>query len=656
MNQQRFHFYSILALMGNALLVLVVLGWLLQHSVPQALRAQNVANPERHTNAPALLAIYALAFDNLPGSPTSLAAYYTPTLQSIVSATANAADRVAVILVDLDGYGDTRIIIAQNGVAVPVDGLPRAENLASPVTLHSDLNEYDMADGWLIGNFIHWARQLYPAPTTIFSYVGHGAPLTPQLAALNEGSPDVSPTPTPPGTPTPTNEPTNPLPPRWGAHTDLTDYHSASLLSVRSLAQALDLGTDHGSNPLTVVDLLHCFSATIEELYEVHPYAQTIIAAPNYAYAKPTMLGATLAELDTAQSAAELAQAIVASYDQQLPIEEHPRLFIALDAAKIAPIKQEWDHASTQLLAAFATAEPATRTRLLAAYQASAKYDTTICSPQDWQLAPPDALSDMADFATQLADQFGSESAIGSWALSATQTISNAILARYVHEGSPWFADTTPLPQWHFPGAGIALYTDFDPPSVAGKLRYSWQAPWYTHTVSTTNPYPYAFIRPQQPGEMTWADLLSRFWREPITSTTGCIPGFVNGRGSGELSLSSLSLISNNLNSTLLFSVTVSSSENATNPLLRFRVYSADLLTPTQRFESVIGSGYFEGPITRTVQSLTAWQPQRTGTYSVEATIDLDNRFIEANEGDNTISMTLSITVPMVIYLPLVEK
>ncbi len=70
----------------------------------------------------------------------------------------------------------------------------------------------------------------------------------------------------------------------------------------------------------------------------------------------------------------------------------------------------------------------------------------------------------------------------------------------------------------------------------------------------------------------------------------------------------------------------------------------------------MIGSGYFEGPITKTVQSLAGWQPERTGTYSVEATIDLDNRFIETNEGNKNISMTVAVTVPMVLYLPLVEK
>lgn len=670
MNQMQFRPLRIrypVLIVGCALSLFVALLWLCQRQSPlhaQAMSAADVvcrggataasaALCHRQQVTPALLAIYALAFDNDPASPSSLSATYTPTVQSIVSATAAAPDRVAVILADLDGYGDTHVLIVQNGVAVPVEGLPATDALNLPVTLDAALTEYNMADGWHLGNFIRWARRLYPVNQTIFSFVGHGAPLTPQLQPLTEGVPVAAPTPTPTGTPAP--DIISPLPPRWGAHSDLTDYHAASLLSVRSLAQALSIGTEQGTNPLTVVDLLHCFSATIEELYEIHPYARTIIAAPNYTYAQPTMLGETLATLDPMQAPSVLAQALVASYDAALPAADHPRLFIAVDADKLPPIKAAWDQTTDKLLEAWTNDETATRARLLAAYQASAKYDTTICFPQDWQLAPPDALSDMADFAGRLGAEFGAHSPVGAWALTTTQSISAAILARHAQEGTPWFADVAPSPQWRFPAAGIALFTDFAPTFSDNRPQFSWQAAWYTYTVTPGNLYPYAFIRPTGDGMPTWADLFSRFWTKPITSTAGCIQGFVHGRGTGELSLTDLTVISTGVDAPLFVSVTVQSAAAATNPLLRFRVIEfSDGLGAI--YGQVIGAGYLAAGERRTLQSTLPWSPQGSSVYTITATIDLDNRFTEANEADNTLTRTLSLQVINRLYLPVVAR
>lgn len=655
--------FYLITISGCASLLLLAMLWALRHSAP--VRAQSVqtahltcddsvfpAAPATCRLLPAtttLLALYALAFDNEPGSPGNLSAYYTPTVQSIVSATAAAPDRVAVILADLDGYGDTHILIVQNGVAVPVTGLPNAPHLSLPVTLDPHLQEFNMADGWYVGNFIRWARRLYPTSQTVFSFVGHGAPLAPQLRPLTEGSPIAAPTPTPPGAPDPATE-FVPLPPRWGAHSDLTDHHSAGLLSVRSLAQALSIGTGNGVEPLTVVDLLHCFSATIEELYEIHAYAKTIIAAPNYTYAEPTMLGKTLALLDPLQPPATLAQTLVASYDSSLPATDHPRLFIALDADKLAPIKAAWDQTSAGLLDEWAANPTQTRNRLLAAYQASAKYDTSICQSQDWLLAPPDALSDMADFAERLKTEFGAQSPVGAWAMTTTQAISTAIIARHRQDGVPWFVEP-PAATWTFPGRGIALFADLAPVVVKGSTLFSWQAAWYTHTVSSGNRYPYAFIRPTGNISATWADLFHLFSTEPITTPFGCVQSFLHGRGAGALSISNLTPITHSVSAALFFSATVHSAQAAANPLLRFRVYHRDELF----FETVVGAGYFTADSRRGVQSTVAWRPWLSGIYTVEATIDVDQRFTEVNELDNQITVTLPVHVRHQIYLPAVR-
>jgi len=45
-----------------------------------------------------ILALYVLAFDDNPDNLLSLTTYYTPTITSIVSATANSTNKIAVVL------------------------------------------------------------------------------------------------------------------------------------------------------------------------------------------------------------------------------------------------------------------------------------------------------------------------------------------------------------------------------------------------------------------------------------------------------------------------------------------------------------------------------------------------------------------------------
>ena len=56
------------------------------------------------------------------------------------------------------------------------------------------------------------------------------------------------------------------------------------------------------------------------------------------------------------------------------------------------------------------------------------------------------------------------------------------------------------------------------------------------------------------------------------------------------------------------------------------------------------------------VQSTLAWRPEHSGIYTVEATIDVDNRFSEENETDNVIMLTLPISVPNLLYLPILLR
>lgn len=596
-----------------------------------------------------LLAIYALALDNDPTSPENLTAYYTPTLQSIISATINAERKAAIVLADLDGYGDTRLLIVKGGVVTPVDGLPFYHAPSQSASIQPALSELDMADGAVLGALIRWARQLYPAEVTLFSFVGHGAPLAPAYRPADIAAP----TPEPGGTPTPA-PPLNPLPPRWAAHAGLTDFHSASLLSVHDLANALRIGTDNGQNPLTVLDLLHCFSASIEELYEVHPYTKMVVASPNYAYAQPAMLGAALQALQPTMPATTLGGTLVQVYDSALPVEGHPRLMVAVEGARIAPIKAAWDQTAQHLYGALGD-DPQARAKITGAYTASAKYDTTLCDAQDWRLQPPDALSDMADFADQLSVQFGAGSPVSTWAITTTQRISEAITARAAQDGSPWFVETTPVPHWRFDAPGISLFTDFAPLIKQDTPHFSWQAHWYTDTASSGNPYPFAFIQGGEAG-IGWADIFSRFWAGQIISTTNCLPSFIHGQGQGELALTGLQVypaagvITLTAGAPITVSVVISSAEAATNPLLRVSVYQNEQLA----FVDVVGAGYLAPHMAKVIDWRRGWTPAASGLFTIQVEIDADKRFIETNEGDNMQQAAVQVELSYPAYLPLI--
>ena len=125
-----------------------------RQTAPNVYAAQTMEETE-------LLAIYALAFDSDPDSMSSLATYYTPTIAAITAAITNTPGKVAVVLADLDNYGDTHVLIIRNGVETEKLS---ANSLDLELGLKQQENEWDMANGQRLGKFILWARQNYTSP------------------------------------------------------------------------------------------------------------------------------------------------------------------------------------------------------------------------------------------------------------------------------------------------------------------------------------------------------------------------------------------------------------------------------------------------------------------------------------------------------------
>ncbi|MGB0384969.1 MAG: fibronectin type III domain-containing protein [Ardenticatenaceae bacterium] len=585
---------------------------------------------------PALLAIYALAFDTLPTNDLSWA--YSDVMQGLRTATANDANKRAIVVVDMPGADNTLIYELEGGNETLISGLPDTSG-----DLSSAIHEYDMTDGATLGGFVLWARNMYPADKTTFSYVGHGAPLIPETDFDPIFDPNAPPAPSSPGD-------LFPLPGRQDAHPSFTDVTpNAKILSVYQLSEALRIGTNDGANPLDVADLVHCFASTIEEYVALHPYADAMTGSPNYAFFAPEMLGEALDGIAPSAEANTIADRIIKEYDRAIeshddsdtPSDDHPRLLVAVDSDKIPAIKQKWNEVSYYLWQNF------NKTKIENAYLNSAHYDTTYCldenGTQDWALASPDAVVDLKKFATELKQEFGSPVSIPVNTLELL--IDDAIINSYRQNGQPWFADVTPQPTWDFDNnSGIGIYADFVGTPKNADTHLSWHAHFYTDTVTTDNPHPYAFLQGDFAG-INWADVFYRFWEGTSNlKTDACLPELPPLPDTGELAVTQIifpqaATVSDK--SPLQIMAVISTAHAAVKTTVAFTVTqsSTTVFSDVVHIPGVLMTG------THSVQASQAWVPALANPavaepFTLEVMVDHDNHVSETNELDNLLTMS----------------
>lgn len=464
-----------------------------------------IAASSAHTNAStaqqpanALLSIYLLALDS------DLGLYEQALVNNIVAGTAGKYDRSALIVIDSNGPHDTRVELVRNGVASRLDGLP---NILGVV--RSEVDEYDMADGATLGGLLQWARQTYPATQTLVTFVGHGLPAAP-VADVDQLWPrsSVSRQMTAPYT-------NIPLPTKYWAHPNFTDSHpKRTLLTPKQLGIALAQATNDGADPITVLDLIHCFGVTIEQLSEVAPYVQATVGSPSYAYLQPEMLHRSLHELPSDLTAVELAQALAAYH--QIAEPNHPAVITAVDNSHLAALQNAWNGVAGALLQRWQQ-DPTTRERLTLAWRQAAKYDAPLCD-DEWRIDDSDYLADLGSLARALQNTFPGEPV----AVSAEQALValQAAVTTLTHADHPWMR---PDQFWNFDReyTGIALYGNLIPLAQDGQAYLSFQAHFYT---STTTTVPYRFLQRRTPHDTTWADLFTTFWQGQVVQTVACLP------------------------------------------------------------------------------------------------------------------------------------
>lgn len=463
------------------------------------------------------LGLYVLAYDNAAEANYNLSAKYEATVNRLVTATTNVPDSVVVILADLGADDDTHIIVATNGVATTLNCLPNSDRV-----LDTSILEYDVTDGQTLADFLVWGKTAFqPASATAFSYIGHGNPVTPYSEPpISEIVTVTAKTADSPHKTTTTVDALSPLPTRLDANPSFTDHHAPAagelgLITPHALAVALAQATNNGADRFDVVDLLHCFAASIDELYEVAPYAGGLIGSPNYAFFDPTMPGVAFEQ--------SLPEDIIAAYDNLHPATEHPHIIMSIEGDTVTDTVDAWANVSQELINEFDANAGLTANRLMDAYLNSVKYDTSVCDADvDWALEPPDALSDMKSFALELQAIYAGQNVTLTNALSDTvNSLEGSILTTVAQSGTPYFEEDNP-DYWAFLGgeSGVSLWTPFQPTQIDGTLYLPWQSLWYTDTrsysladnVEIGNPHPFRFITAA--AQPTWANVLARFWQE----------------------------------------------------------------------------------------------------------------------------------------------
>ncbi|MCE7985321.1 MAG: hypothetical protein DYG89_29455 [Caldilinea sp. CFX5] len=635
-----------------------------------------------------LLTIHLLVFDNHAADiDINLTPYYRAVFTGIVQATANAPQKTAALVVDLDGVGDTHVVIIRNGAVERVLGSSTLnERLAQtfagwtlspgPEPFLPDANgvlatparfEYNMTDAATLGGVLRWLFTTYgqQAPRTFLSYVGHGASVVPDVdvasalgVAYCDSNPDA---PAPP----PTTGIIS-LPSRRGAHPAFTDCHGSfdagagqyrpALLAPRSLARALQ--TAFVNSPIQQIDLLdlfHCFALSLETLAELTPngvpLAGMVIGSPNYAFFAAEMAGAAVAEDKPTLTIQERAQAILTRYESVLraglaaPEESaaYPRLVVAVEASKIPPLIAQWNQVVTPLLMAWQ--EPATRPAvqqtLSAAYQAAGKYDTTYCNidpaAQSWELKTPDALTDLGDFARRLGEQ-SSDAAVQNAVQALLTTLQDAIRDRRIGEnGIPKGLHPTAAVAWDWNGySGISLYSDFARMTLPaiGESR-SWQAYWYNNAQQAYN-----FT-----AQSSWDDLLNLFWLADDPNgqvlQVFCLPVLLllpekGGAGVAATALqppADAPLATGRPISFTAHILAESATARYIELLFQVTMKSKVVFSETVVIPKLLAAGDMVS-----VATAKSWSPAMIGTAVLTVTVDPNQRIIEENESNNTLT------------------
>ena len=605
----------------------------------------------------ALVHTAALAFDNPQFAIGNLAPQIEETVDGLINGSKINTEIFSIALFDDYGDGDTQVFFIYSGTIIPArslfSGLPDSNG-----KLANQITEYDMGDGETLGGYLKWVRQVTHNHKLTFSFYGHGGALMPDIEPRVE---ELIDSPSSNGSGPVTMPSWVLIQPSWvliqpswvliqpswvliqsssiAAEESLTtDSHPASIISVKDLATALKKGTENGEHPIEIVDLVHCFSLSIEEVYELAPFAKNIIGGANYHFFDSRMPGRAIANIDAGTSAENIATTMMTTYDNVLPSEGYPRTLAVINGEAVADIKKYWDEVSVALLAAFERDHNGTRAKLQQAYLASTKYDSTSCD-SEFDLGAPDALVDFYEFSSQIEILFGNDLAVSQSAKSTSAQIESAVISVINRSGVPWFA-TDLGDTWQFTGKGLSIYADLvGLQDEAGRYALSWQSAFYNRIPHEHNQSPFAFVASDNE-QITWSDVIQKSWEGYEVSAQGCAIPIPPDKDHAEISLSNIVHSIDKAGSNNIISADFYVDRPIGNIVVLFEIIRAGEVIYSEKIHSGWLEEGFHSVTTKNILDASLFESQ-AGDGQITVTIDPNNYIFEENKDDNSLTILI---------------
>ncbi|MFL5804064.1 MAG: clostripain-related cysteine peptidase, partial [Roseiflexaceae bacterium] len=348
------------------------------------------------------------------------------TFDTVVKAGASPYANV-LALVDGTSTSDTTLYDVTHGQSIKLSG-------TIVVTASGERN---MGDGKTLSDFVTWGRAYYPAHHTLLAIVDHGGGWAPSFV-----------------------DPISDTLIRRGAYlaggSGLSwDFSSNyDYLDSRKIRQAMARITANGTTKLDVVFYDVCLMGMVEVAYQLKDYARYFVSSQNIGWAPDGPEGRykrMLQRIDPTTTPSAMAQLLVNSYAQSMPLERHPYTISAIDMAALPALTSALNSLSTAISTTLKIT-PAKVSLLKAAYLDSQKVDYD----GDFQIEPAtDGFVDIYDFARHVALRF-SDQPIKDAANVVMTRLSAAVVAEQHKSENPW-----PFPShiWNLDNArGLSIF------------------------------------------------------------------------------------------------------------------------------------------------------------------------------------------------------
>lgn len=253
----------------------------------------------------------------------------------------------------------------------------------------------------------------------------------------------------------------------------LLDETPGDSLSTAELGDALRWATQAAGRRIDLIYLDACLMSTAEVAYELRDSADYLLASENINWtAMPYQQHIQAVTADIGAEALGLAWL---HHEQDVLAPDYPYTYSLIELAALDDVRA----AVEQLAAALLGRLPQDRAQIAAAFASSALFDS------DGNLSldkGSDNLVDLASFARQVQQQFGSSSTIVGAAQAVQDAIAAAVVATAYNTSAPWLFD-----QWAWDNlGGLSIYAPLNQDDwkrgFAGQSRFVQQgaASWKT--------------------------------------------------------------------------------------------------------------------------------------------------------------------------------